>query len=280
MSVSLSHQSYGKSRVRITRLDRTQEPHRVFVIDASVTLEGAFEDSYLTGDNRRVVATDSIKNTLYVLAREGTDLSAEAFAIRAAEHFVSTYPQVASATVDMSQQHWLPITVAGADHPHAFSLAGPEVATARAHATENECVIEAGITDLQVLKSASSGFSDFVRDRYTTLQDATDRIFATTIEAQWQYASTESDFVVARNVVRDALLTTFANHESLSVQQTLYAMGQAALDAKPTVSQITLCLPNQHHLLVDLSPFELDNPNLVFQGTSEPFGKIQATLKR
>jgi urate oxidase len=57
-------------------------------------------------------------------------------------------------------------------------------------------------------------------------------------------------------------------------------MAEAALDACDDVSEVTLTLPNRHHLLVDLAPFGLDNPNEIFVATDQPFGLMEATVRR
>ena len=75
-------------------------------------------------------------------------------------------------------------------------------------------------------------------------------------------------------------MNTFAAHTSESVQHTLYAMGEAALAACEGIGEIHLSLPNRHHLLVDLKPFGLDNPNEIFVATDQPFGLIEATVTR
>ncbi|MEO7793564.1 MAG: urate oxidase, partial [Thermoanaerobaculia bacterium] len=131
--------------------------------------------------------------------------------------------------------------------------------------------------------SSHSGFVDFVRDRYTTLPDVDDRLFATSVRARWRLADGIHggvDFRALRAGVRQSLVESFARHDSLAVQQTLHAMGSAVLDRLATVAEITLVLPNQHHLLANLAPFGLDNPNRVFVGTDQPFGQIEATLRR
>ena len=91
---------------------------------------------------------------------------------------------------------------------------------------------------------------------------------------------TEANVREGMQEVRRALLETFAGHQSLSVQQTLHAMGAAALEACPRVERITLTMPNKHRILVDLKPFGLENANEVFVATDEPHGTITGTLQR
>src|SRR5204863_1507705 len=126
--------------------------------------------------------------------------------------------------------------------------------------------ITAGLTNLVVLKTTDSAFSGFPRDQYTTLPETEDRIMATSVTAAWTYRPGTTGFA-ARDRIRHALVDTFAAHHSRSVQHTLYAMGEAALAACGDATSITLTMPNRHHLLVDLKPFGMDNPNEIFVAT-------------
>ena len=146
--------------------------------------------------------------------------------------------------------------------------------------TRQEERFEAGLEDLEVLKTTRSAFEGYIKDRFTTLPETKDRIFATVVSARWTYAGEPADFDAAFAAVRTALLVTFAGHDSKSVQQTLFAMGAAALDSVPEVSEIRLSLPNRHHLLFDLSRFGMENANEVFVPTTEPYGLIEATVVR
>src|SRR5262249_42466104 len=139
--------------------------------------------------------------------------------------------------------------------------------------------VVSGLANLVVLKTTDSAFAGFPRDEYTTLPETAERILATSMTVSWKYRAGTSDFT-GRDRVRAALLETFARHVTLSVQHTLYAMGEAALAACADVTEITLTLPNRHHLLVDLQPFGLDNPNEVFVATDQPYGLIEATIAR
>ncbi|HVS13772.1 MAG TPA: urate oxidase [Thermoanaerobaculia bacterium] len=284
MTHRLVHDRYGKQRIHLTWLDREREPHTLRQLVLGIALEGDFAASYTAGDNTRVIATDSMKNTAYVQAREQGVASLEGFAARLAAHLVDAYGQVERATVDAEELPWRPIATGGAAHPRAF-VAGGDVQTARAIAERGaRPEVRSGLRDLRVLKSGDSGFSDFVDDRYRTLPDTADRLFATAITAGWARAADrpgdDRSWSADRQAVRVALLDVFASHRSLSVQHTLHAMAAAALDAAPAVAEVTLVLPNQHHLLVDLSPFGLDNPNRVFVATEEPYGCIEGTVRR
>ena len=274
----LAWNRYGKSRVRLVKIRRSRDPHEVVDLTIDVQLEGAFDAVYVDGDNSACLATDTMKNTVYALARRDPIASVEAFALRLADHFAAQ-PAVARARISAFEHRWDRLAVDGRPHPHAFAQPGGEqwttVVTRDAHGAD----VVSGLTNLVVMKTTDSAFAGFPRDGLTTLPEAGDRILATAITASWRYRAPTIDFS-ARDRVRRALVETFAAHISLSAQHTLYAMGEAALAACPEVTEITLTLPNRHHLLVDLQPFGMDNPNEIFVATDQPYGLIEATIRR
>jgi urate oxidase len=219
-----------------------------------------------------------MKNTVYAMARQDTIASIESFGGRLAEHFAGT-PAVSRARVSLTEQRWERVVAAGRLHPHAFIQPGRERWTAVVTRDPSGVNVASGIRNLSLLKTTGSGFSGFPRDRYTTLPDTADRILATSVAAIWRYRPGTSDFG-ARQRIRHVMIETFAEHDSRSLQHTLYAMAEAALDACADVEEVTLSLPNRHHLLVDLAPFGLDNPNEIFVATDQPFGIIEATVRR
>ncbi len=274
----LAWNRYGKSRVRLVKLKRARDPHDLIDLTIDVQLEGAFDAVYTDGDNAACVATDTMKNTVYALARHDPIDHVEAFALRLARHFAAK-PGVSRARISAREHPWLRLSPGGRPHPHAFEQRGGEHWTAQATCgAEGERVVS-GLADLVVLKTTDSAFAGFPRDQYTTLPDTEDRILATSIAASWTYASPTADYS-ARDRVRAALVDTFASHVSRSVQHTMHAMGEAALAACAEIADITLTMPNRHHLLVDLTPFGADNPNEIFVATDQPFGLIEATMKR
>ncbi len=274
----LTWNRYGKSRVRLVKVRRTRDPHELVDLTIDVQLEGAFDAVYLEGDNGPCIATDTMKNTVYALARQDPIIHVELFALRLADHFAAK-PAVSVARVSAVEQPWGRLSSGGQPHPHAFVQAGGEQWTTVVTRDQAGTAIVSGLANLVVLKTTDSSFAGFPRDEYTTLPEAGDRIMATSITAAWTYRTGTSDFT-ARAQIRRALVETFAAHTSRSVQHTLYAMGEAALAACADVTAITLTLPNRHHLLVDLSPFGLDNPNEIFVATDQPFGLIEATISR
>lgn len=278
--VRLADNSYGKSNVRLTKVVRAGETHTLHELVVQIMLGGSFDEVYTTGDNSSCIPTDTMKNTVYALARKHAFDSPEAFAGILARHFL-TFDQVSWTEVSIEEEPWARITVDGEPHPHSFTRGGPgtrtcQVRLERAGASR----AHGGIKGLEVIKTTRSGFGGFFKGSYTTLQETQDRIFATRIDATWQYASALEPLPEVFETARSALLETFARHHSASVQQTIFAMGEELLSRLPQIVSVSLTMPNQHRLLVNLGPFGLDNPNEIFVATSEPYGLIKGTVAR
>jgi urate oxidase len=275
MSV-LAWNRYGKSRVRLVKVRRPPHGalHELVDLTIDVQLEGAFDAVYVDGDNSPCVATDTMKNTVYALARQDPVAHVEAFASRLADHFIAK-PAVARVRISAVEHQWERLAAS----PHAFVQPGGEQWTTLVSRDVHGSSIVSGLKNLVVLKTTDSTFSGFPRDEHTTLPDTEERILATSVTASWTYRAGMTAFA-ARELIRAALVDTFAAHKSRSVQHTLYAMAEAALASCTEITDITLSMPNRHHLLVDLEPFGLDNPNDVFVATDQPFGLIEATVRR
>jgi urate oxidase len=274
----LAWNRYGKSHVRLVKVKRKGSPHELVDLTIDLQLEGDFDAVYTAGTNESCIATDTMKNTIYALARQDSIAHVESFGLKVSEHFAAK-PGVARVHFSASEHRWERVTAANRPHPHTFVQSGQEQWTTRITWEGGGADVVSGLTDLVVLKTAGSAFAGFPRDRYTTLADTDDRLLATSVTASWRYRRGTRDFG-ARARIRQRLLETFAEHDSRSVQHTLYAMAEAVLDACDVVSEVTLTLPNRHHVLIDLAPFGLDNPNEVFVATDQPFGLIEATVKR
>jgi urate oxidase len=282
MPSHLTHNAYGKSAVRLTKVVRNGAVHELFEIDAAIQLEGDFEAAYREGDNTKVVATDTIKNTVYVLAKANEFRSVEQFALLLGRHFLATYAWVTTATIELKQSSYRRIDVNGRPHDHAFTSGGPQQRFAGgvfARQAPYE-ILSGGVRDLVVLKTTASEWRDFHRDRYRTLKDTRDRIMATKINATWTYNTLSADFPTAAKAIDDAVLTAFATQHSLGVQQTLLAMGEAALAACPAIDAISFELPNLHRIPFNLEPFGLTFENDVYVATDEPYGLIKGTVAR
>ncbi len=280
MSIVLSRSGYGKSEVRLVKVSRRAGGDDLRDLTVDVGLEGDFDAAYTEGDNTGLLATDTMRNAVYALAKQYPIDPIEAFGRRLVEHFLAAAPTVTRARVHIVEHPWARLEIGGRPHGHAFERGsgGNRVATVLGDGGEPQ--IEAGIDDLLVLKTTDSGWEGFLRDRYTTLTETSDRILATIITARWSYRGRGIDYGAGWREVRRTILEAFCDHYSPSVQFTLHHMGKAVLDARPEVERISFSLPNKHHLLYDLERFGLENKNEIFHATNEPYGLIEGTVAR
>jgi urate oxidase len=281
MGIRLGHNDYGKSRVRLLRVARNADRHDIKELNLAIRMEGDFETVHTVGDNSKVLATDTMKNTVYALAQQKPIGSAEEFCRGLIEYFLANNPPVRQVEVDAEEVLWTRMQIDGSAHGSAFTR-GDEKRTAMVKGSREGFTIRAGIKDLVVLRTTKSAFEGFIRDRYTTLKEDRNRLLSTGILASWLYdgGTITTDFNCTWEGARRTLLEIVADHDSLSLQHTLYAMGEAVLQRFPTIREIRLSLPNKHYLLANLSPFGLENPSEVFIPTDEPHGLIEATVVR
>ena len=264
----------------MVRLHRRGDRHDLRDLTVAIRFEGEYTESYADGDNRDVLPTDTMKNTVYAVAgRDGVG-EPEAFGLVLSDHFLERNARLERVTVDMTDHFWRRIAVGAHEHGQAFVRAGPDARTARVVRARGFVAIDAGISDLLILKSGRSAFEGYARDQFTTLPEARDRILATSVTATWRYRTADVDYGTTWRAIRQTLLETFAEHDSRSVQHTLYDMGEAVVQNLDVVESIHLVMPNKHHLPVDLSVFGLENRNEVFVPTEEPHGLIEATIAR
>jgi urate oxidase len=280
MPIHLAENNYGKSRVRLLRVERQEGRHDIKEVTLTIRFEGDFDAAHLQGDNRKILPTDTMKNTVYALARQRPIEAIEKFALHLIEHFLARNPHVFRVHIDAAEHLWTRLDHGGKPHPHAFVRAGDEKRTASLTGSRQGAEIRSGMDDLVVLKTTGSAFENFLRDPYTTLKEDRNRILATAIRANWLYASSHIEFLSVWHAVRQMLLDVFAEHDSQSLQHTLYAMGEAVLGNFENIREIHLSLPNRHYNLVDLTPFTQENPGAVFLPIDEPHGLIEATLRK
>ncbi|MGY1883875.1 factor-independent urate hydroxylase [Blastococcus sp. SYSU DS0753] len=278
-SYVLGPHQYGKAEVRLVRLERGTPEHGIADLTVTTQLRGDFGAAYTDGDNAHVHATDTQKNTVYALAKEHGVASPEAFLLVLAGHW-RAQPWVAGTQMTAGQHAWDRIGAGTPGAGHSFARSGGEVRTAVVQTDGDETFVLGGLTGLTLLKSTGSEFSGFPRDRFTTLAETTDRILATSVSAWWRYAEEPPDWDAAHATIRAALVEAFAATHSLALQQTIHAMGTAAMDAVAEVAEIRISCPNKHHFEVDLAPFGLTNGGDVFVAADRPYGLIQATLQR
>lgn len=280
MAITLGANQYGKAEVRLVTVDRSSPVHAIKDLTVSTSLRGELAATHLTGDNAGVVTTDTQKNTVYAFAKQSPVGEIEDFALRLARHFVGEFDNITGARVLVDEHGWDRIPVGGKPHDHAFSRSGGETRTTAVTVAGDRAWVVSGLTDLVVLKTTGSEFHGFPRDKYTTLAETDDRVLATAVTARWRYQREDVDWAGSYGEIRRVLLEKFASLHSFSLQQTLYAMGEAVLTERPEVAEIRLSLPNKHHFAVDLSPFGLANDNEVFFAADRPYGLIEGTVLR
>ena len=269
--MELGDNQYGKAEVRLVRVDRDAAEHRLTDLTVTTTLAGDLAATHLTGDNSGVLPTDTQKNTVYAFARDGVG-EIEDFALRLARHFIAAAPSITRARVHVDQHSW---DRAGG---HSF-VRGAGTRTATAAVSEDGEWVVSGVSDLVLLNTTGSEFHGFHRDEYTTLAETNDRILATAVTARWRH-SAPTDWSLSFTAAHAALVGAFASTHSLSLQQTLYAMGEKIIESGSTIDEVRLSLPNKHHFLVDLTPFGLDNPGEVFYAADRPYGLIEGAVRR
>lgn len=278
--VNLSQTSYGKCRIRLVQVSRRGDRHDLRDLTVAVSFEGDYDTSYTDGDNTHVLPTDTMKNTVYALAARERAAEPETFGMRLGSHFMERNPRLKRVVIDLVDHGWNHLADGPREHGQAFVRRGPDTRTARVAADHRGATVTAGIADLLIMKTSRSAFAGYPRDEFTTLPETHDRLLATALTTRWTYRDTDVDFGAAFRAVRAALLDAFARHDSLSVQHTMYAMGEVVLDTVDVVSSISLEMPNRHHLPVDLTRFGMENRNEIFVATEEPHGLIKATLSR
>jgi urate oxidase len=270
----LGHNQYGKAETRLVLVRRATDEHELVDLNVSVSLAGDLEDTHLAGDNAKVLPTDTMKNTVYAIARSAGIESIEAFGLLLARHFVDSQPAITAARVSIEEYGWRRLG------RHSFARTGGGTRTAAVSYDGTTAWVVSGVRDLVLLNSTGSEFHGFATDRYTTLAGTSDRILATAVDAAWRHAGQTDDWTASFAAAEQALIGAFVGTYSLALQQTLYAMGEAVLAARPELVEVRLALPNKHHFLVDLEPFGLDNPGQVFFAADRPYGLIEGTVLR
>jgi len=274
MPVLLDSNSYGKSRVRLVKVTRQPDRHDIAELTVDVRFEGDFDAVHTAGDNRNILTTDAMKNTVNALAKTWSGENIEEFGVQLIEHFLDDNPQVARVRIEIAQGQWIRLD------RYSFVRGSEEKRTTEVEGERGRIRITSGIENLVALRTAGSSYAGYRKERYTTLKETDDRIMASAIRAHWKYGGAGVAFTSCWERARAAMLKVFSERESPSVQHTAYAMGEAVLEAVSEIVSIRLVLPNKHCLLVDLAPFGLDNPNEIFTPTDEPHGTIEVSVGR
>ncbi|MFW0788952.1 factor-independent urate hydroxylase [Gordonia sp. CPCC 205333] len=284
MSIVLGDNQYGKAENRVVRINRDSDRHTIKDVRVGSSLRGDFAQAHIAGDQRRVLPTDTQKQTIYAYAKEVGIDTIEDYGLALARHFVDDVEPVDAARLEIDEYAWERAIVDGAEHDHTWVRSGSEIRTADITVDgigdAQRTWVLSGLKDLVVLKSTGSEFKDFLVDEYTVLEPTSDRVMATSLQAKWRYVGVDIDWDAVYSGVRSIIVAKFAQVHSLALQQTLYEIGKAVLEAYPQIVEIRLSAPNKHHFVYDLSPFGLENNNEVFHADDRPYGLIQATVLR
>ncbi|GAA4320645.1 urate oxidase [Streptomyces venetus] len=284
MPTFLGQNQYGKAENRVVKITRDGATHHIKDLNVSVSLSGDMDEVHYSGSNANVLPTDTTKNTVYAFAKEHGIESAEQFGIHLARHFVTSQEPIRTARIRIEEYAWERIAASG-EAEHSFVRKGQEVRLTQITYDGTSWEVVSGLKDLVVMNSTDSEFWGYVKDKYTTLKEAHDRILATEVSGRWRFNWTDDeqpapDWETSYDQVRKHMLQAFAETYSLSLQQTLYQMGARIIDNRGEIDEVRFSLPNKHHFLVDLEPFGLKNDNEVYFAADRPYGLIEATILR
>jgi urate oxidase len=284
MGISLGANQYGKAENRVVRIYRESPRHRIVDLNVSSSLRGDFTDAHVTGDQGAVLPTDTQKNTAFAYAKRHGVSSPEDYAIALGRRLLEATPSAQSAQIRVEEYAWDRIPVGETGHDHAFVQRGGAVrntvVTVEGRGGEERIWVISGLRDLVLLKSTGSEFKGFLKDEYTTLREADDRILATSLLARWRYTGTGVAWNERYATIRSTLLETFATTYSHALQETLYLMGRHVLELCADVAEVRFSAPNRHHFLVDLESFGLRNDGEVFIAADRPYGLIETSVVR
>ncbi|XP_030639436.1 uricase [Chanos chanos] len=286
-NVEFVRTGYGKNIVKVLHIRREGMHHYITELKADVQLTLKSRKDYLTGDNSDIIPTDTIKNTVHALAKLKGVKTIEAFAMDICEHFLTAFTHVTRAKVNIDQAPWRRLEKNGVEHAHAFIFSPEAWRFCEVDQLLNEKpVIHSGVRDMKVLKTTQSGFEGFLRDRFTTLQEAKDRCFCTSVYAKWRYNTHQNvQFDDAWKMVKETIIEKFAGpydrgEYSPSVQKTLYDTQVLVLDRIPEVEEIEIVMPNQHYFTIDMTKMGIDNKDEVLLPLDNPSGNITGTVRR
>ena len=275
-TVVLGRNQYGKAENHVVRINRDTDRHEIRDLVVTSQLRGDLEEVHTVGDNAHCVPTDTQKQTVFAFAQQYGIDSPERFLLRLADHFTGEFEWITGGRWAAQEHAWNRID----DHDHCFVQRKDEVRTAVVVADGEERTVISGFKDLTVLKSTQSGFTGYPKDKYTVLPETEDRIMSTDIATRWRYNTAEVDFDAVYEDVKRIILTKFTDHYSKALQETLYLMGKAVIEAHPEIDEIKFSCPNKHHFVYDLGFCGLENDKETHWAADRPYGLIEATIQR
>ncbi len=275
VKVKMGQNNYGKSDVRLFKVFKDSSRHDIKDVWVDVAMQGDFDAAHTEGNNTNLLATDTVRNTIYALAKDSFNSSIEEFGKHLIRHFIAAGPKVKSVRVKLLEHRWARIL----DHDHSFIRdTGKHTATIEGDGTN--FTVSSGIDELFVLKTTNSGWEGYLLEQFTTLPETNDRVLATVVTAHWEYNTPILDYDALWTRVWNLICATFTDHYSPSAQNTLYRMGQAVLEHCPEISRIHFSFPNKHHIPYNLERFGMSNNQEIFHADAEPYGLIEGWVER
>ncbi|XP_069497703.1 uricase-like [Ambystoma mexicanum] len=286
-SMEFVRTGYGKNNVKVLCIRRQGKLHFIKELEVNVELTLQSKKDYLYGDNSDIIATDTMKNTVYALAKIKGIRTVEEFGMDICEHFLSSFGHVTEAKTYIEEAPWKRFEKNGVGHIHAFILSPEGIRFCEVQQKRAEPpVIHSGIKEMKILKTTQSGFEGFLKDQFTTLPEVKDRVFSTAVNCNWKYSKSRGiDFDSAWKTVYETIKEKFAGpynsgEYSPSVQKTLYDIQVLSLSRVPEIEEIEIILPNKHYFIVDMSKMGLNNENEVLLPLDKPSGNITGTVRR
>ncbi|CAN5245944.1 urate oxidase [soil metagenome] len=280
MAIILGDNQYGKAENRVVRIVRDTARHEIHDLNVTTAMRGPFDPAYLVGNQSNVLPTDTQKNTAFAFAKTVGIDSIETYGLALARHFVNDVEPIDGARIEIEEFAWTRAVIDGVEHDHTWTRSGAETRTAAITVDATGEYMVGGFKDLVILKSTGSEFAGFLTDDYTTLQETHDRVMATSLVAKWRFTSVDLDWNAVYARVKAIMIKEFATLQSLALQQTLWHMGRAVLEAIPEIAEVRLAAPNKHHFVYDLAQFGIENDNEVFIAADRPYGLIEAQVLR
>jgi urate oxidase len=266
---------YGKHEISFYRTHPTR------ILFAGLVLIDVFGDNFLPayteGDNRNVVATDTMKNFVYAMALEFSGDRYETFAHFLGRKFLEHYPQMQALRIRVREIPFI---------AHSEKLLSPlndDYETVDLHLDRAGIqAMRCGRENLKLVKLTGSAFQSFARDEYTTLPELQDRPLYIYLDVHWRYAdparALEGDRLYGSGKLRDAIVKTFDDFTSMSIQHLVHEMGRRALARFPELQEISFDAQNR---LWDTSATEGgEHPARVFSNPKPAHGVIGLTLRR
>ncbi|MEX5265283.1 MULTISPECIES: factor-independent urate hydroxylase [Kocuria] len=275
-TVVLGKNQYGKAENHVVRINRDTDRHEIRDLVVTSQLRGDLEEVHTLGDNAHCVPTDTQKQTVFAFAQQYGIESPEQFLLELADHFTGEFEWITGGRWAAQEYAWNRIN----DHDHCFVQHKDEVRTAVVVADGEERTVISGFKDLTVLKSTQSGFTGYPKDKYTVLPETEDRIMSTDVATRWRYNTTDVDYDAVYENVKKIILAKFTDHYSKALQETLYLMGKAVIEAHPEIDEIKFSCPNKHHFVYDLGFCGLENDKETHWAADRPYGLIEATIQR